>query len=352
MQLRVLVVDDSRFYRNRVADMLAADADLQVIDMAENGAEAVKKVVTLRPDVVTMDIEMPVMDGISAVREIMKVRPTPILMFSSLTKEGAQATLDALEAGALDYLAKRFEDILHDQSEVARELCRHLKLLGRKRMGRTVVRALPVKSPPKAVPSSAQGLTGNPLKNCRLLLIGASTGGPAALQNILSILPENFPIPIVIIQHMPSAFTGPFATRLNTLCRVQVAEAKDGDIVQPGGVLIAPGGKQLEFQAAGAGYKVRIRDSKTAEQYKPSVDVSFNSAAAVIGKGVLAIVLTGMGADGKNGAASLKSHGSSVWAQDEESCVVYGMPQAVVEAGLADRVLSLPEIVSTLAHGT
>ena len=352
MQLRVLVVDDSRFYRNRVVEMLAADTDLQVIDVAENGAEAVKKVLALRPDVVTMDIEMPVMNGISAVKEIMKVRPTPILMFSTLTTEGAQATLDALEAGALDFLAKRFEDIVRDKGDVALELCRRLKVLGRKRMGLASVRIAPAKPVIKGAPPSAPGQAVGALKNCRLLLIGASTGGPAALQTILSSLPENFPVPIVIIQHMPSAFTGPFATRLHSLCRVRVTEAKDGDVIQAGGVLIAPGGKQLEFHAAGAGLKVSIRDSKPNEQYKPSVDVSFNSAAAVIGKGVLAMVLTGMGSDGKLGAASLKSQGASIWAQDEESCVVYGMPQAVVEAGLADRVLSLPDITSTLAHGT
>lgn len=350
MQLRVLVVDDSRFYRNRVAEMLAADGELQVIDMAENGAEAVKKVLTLRPDVVTMDIEMPIMDGISAVREIMKARPTPILMFSSLTTEGAQATLAALEAGALDFLPKRFEDIARDKGEVARELCRRLKMLGRKRLG--FPRVAPAMPAAKASAPTAHVSAGGALRNCRLLLIGASTGGPAALQTILSSLPENFAVPIVVIQHMPSAFTGPFATRLNSLCKVQVDEAKDGDLLKPGRVLIAPGGKQLELHGAGAGFKAVIRESKAEEQYKPSVDVGFNSAAAVIGKGVLAIVLTGMGADGKKGAASLKAQGSSVWAQDEESCVVYGMPQAVVDAGLADRVLSLPEIAATLAHGT
>ena len=348
MKLRVLVVDDSRFYRNRVVEMVSADPGLQVVDTAENGRDAVQKVREKRPDVITMDIEMPVLDGIAAVREIMKIQPTPILMFSTLTTEGARATLDALEAGALDFLPKRFADISREKAEVANELCRRLKALGRKRFS-SVVAPRPVKP---AAPLSATTAARDALKSYKLLAIGASTGGPAALQTILTGLPADFPLPTVVVQHMPAAFTGPFAARLDTLCKVDVKEARHGDGCVPGTVLIAPGGKQLEFERAGAGLRVKLRDSLAGEQYKPSVDISFNSAADVFGAGVLAVVLTGMGMDGKAGAVRLKQRGATVWAQDEASCVVYGMPHAIIEAGLADRILSLGDIAATLARGS
>lgn len=342
MKLRVLVVDDSRFYRNRLVEMLSADPELHVIDTAENGLDALHKTRQYRPDVITMDVEMPVMDGIQAVREIMKVQPTPIMMFSSMTTEGAKATLDALDAGALDFLPKRFEDIAHEKSDVAGELCRRLKMIARKRPG-------PAHAAHPAVSAVAPREV---FKGCKLVMIGASTGGPAALQNILAGLDADFPLPILVVQHMPAAFTGPFANRLNSLCRVHVKEAAHGDAVAPGNVLIAPGGKQLELERGAAGLRVRVRDSMAGEQYKPSVDIAFASAAETVGNGVLAMVLTGMGMDGRAGAALLKRRGAAIWAQDEASCVVYGMPHAIVEAGLADRILSLTEISATLKRGS
>lgn len=343
MKLRVLVVDDSRFYRNRLVEMLSADPELHVIDTAENGLDALHKTRQHRPDVITMDVEMPVMDGIQAVREIMKAQPTPIMMFSSMTTEGAKATLDALDAGALDFLPKRFEDIAHEKSDIAGELCRRLKVIARKRLG-------PVHAVRPAVPAAAAAR--DVLKTCKLVMIGASTGGPAALQNILAGLDAEFPLPILVVQHMPAAFTGPFANRLNSLCRVHVKEAEHGDAVAPGNVLIAPGGKQLELERGAAGLRVKVRDSVPGEQYKPSVDITFASAAETVGNGVLAMVLTGMGMDGRAGAALLKRRGAAIWAQDEASCVVYGMPHAIVEAGLADRILSLTEIGATLKRGS
>lgn len=348
MKLRVLVVDDSRFYRNRVIEMLSVDPELQEIDTAENGAEALKKVKENRPDVIIMDVEMPVMDGIQAVREIMKTHPTPILMYSSLTTEGAKATLDALDAGALDFVPKRFEDISGDRLEASAELCRRVKQLGRKRPSVSSAGL----QPPPVVTRPAHAAAVKDIKALKLIAIGTSTGGPAALQNILSELPADFPIPIVVVQHMPAAFTGPFAQRLDTLCRINVKEAKQGDLVSAGTVLIAPGGKQMELDKSAAGLRVKVRDSITREQYKPSVDITFTSAADEVGSGVLAIVLTGMGNDGKLGATELKKRGSLVWAQDEASCVVYGMPLAVVASGLADQVLALSEIGVTLARGS
>lgn len=348
MKLRVLVVDDSRFYRNRIIGMLSADPALEVIDTAENGREAVQKVLEKRPDVIIMDIEMPVMDGITAVREIMKTQPTPIMIFSSLTVEGAKATFDALEAGALDYMPKRFEDMVGDKSQVMAEFCERLKHLGKKRL--SLFGHAHASSTAKTPARPAQDKAIRDLKSYRLVIIGASTGGPAALQTILSGLNADFPLPVVVVQHMPGAFTGAFAQRLNSLCRVRVKEARNGDIAAPGTVLIAPGGKQLEFERGAL--RIKVRDAIPKEQCKPSVDVTFGSAAEMIGGGILAIVLTGMGSDGKLGATELKKRGASVWAQDEASCVVYGMPHAIVAGGLADRVLSLSEIGVTLARGS
>lgn len=346
----MLVVDDSRFYRNRVAEMISSDSGFQVVDVADNGKDAITKALSLKPDVITMDVEMPIMDGITAVKEIMKVRPTPILMLSSLTHEGAKATLDALDAGALDYFTKRFDDIARDKDAIARELCSRLKILAKKRFS-SVSRIQKSQSGIENQEKINDNKDKYGFKSKKLLLIGASTGGPSALQGILSSLPMDFSIPIVVVQHMPAAFTGPFAARLNSLCKVRVSEAKQGDDLMPGHVLIAPGGKQIEFESIFDKYKVSIQSGNQDEQYKPSVDICFNSAAKIFNKNILAIVLTGMGCDGKVGSAHLKEKGSSVWAQDESSCVVYGMPQAVVEAGLADRVLSLSEIAATLARG-
>jgi len=355
MQIKVLVVDDSRFYRNRLCELLANEQDIQVIATAQNGREAVEKVRDLKPDVVTMDIEMPVLDGISAVREIMKIRPIPILMFSSLTAEGAKATLDALDAGAVDFMLKRLEDMAHTQREFAQEICNKIRAVAkstgliRQKFG-------------FHQPNYAEGEEAKPLPrplipekislgHYRVVVIGASTGGPSAIQEILTLLPPNYPVPVLVVQHMPAAFTGPFARRLDSMCKLSVKEAEDGDILENGHVYIAPGGKQTLVVESGGRKIIRVRESKTSEQYKPSVDVCFESVSNTYGKYSLAIVLTGMGSDGRNGATQLKENGSSIWVQDEQSCVVYGMPQAVAQAGLADRIMPVTEIARQLAVG-
>lgn len=359
MQIKVLVVDDSRFYRNRLREIFADDSDIQLIGTAENGREAIEKVAELKPDVVTMDIEMPVMDGIAAVREIMKTRPVPILMFSSLTAKGAHATLEALDAGAADFMLKRLEDMAHSQHEFVREIREKIRALARRPLHaaraplhkndfapRLHEPREPARQAPRSVPSGKASLA-----DYKLVAIGASTGGPSALQQIISALPKGFPIPVLVIQHMPAAFTGPFARRLDAMSQVEVKEAEDGDALLAGKVFIAPGGKQMLVEDHSGRGVIRIRESGENEQYRPSVDVGFRSIADAYGKNVLAIVLTGMGADGREGARLLKKGGSSVWAQDEQSCVVYGMPQAVVAAGLADRVFPLSEIAHKLASG-
>jgi len=367
MAVKVLVVDDSGFFRRRVSEILSADSNIQVVGTATNGKEAIDQALALKPDVITMDYEMPMMDGITAVRHIMQRCPTPVLMFSSLTHEGARVTLDALDAGAVDFLPKNFEDISRNPEKVKQLLCE--KILSISRSNRRVSTysapapvaapapiptpssvgsygsSAPVRPAPAPIPARTHGATASSpapkRKAYKLVAIGTSTGGPVALQRVLTQLPANFPAPIVLVQHMPAAFTKAFAERLDKLCRISVKEAEDGDILRPGLALLAPGGKQMMIDGRGA---VKILPGDERLNYKPCVDITFGSAAKTFGDKVLAVVLTGMGADGREGARLLKQGGSSIWAQDEASCVIYGMPMAIVKAELADAVYSLDDI--------
>ncbi len=368
MAVKVLVVDDSGFFRRRVSEILSADPTIQVVGTATNGKEAIDQALALKPDVITMDYEMPMMDGITAVRHIMQRCPTPVLMFSSLTHEGARVTLDALDAGAVDYLPKNFEDISRNPDKVKQLLCEKVHTISRsnRRFGSYASHA-PVAAPAPAAsshtpassfaspaaartpaPARMAASTAVPAhapapkrKPYKLVAIGTSTGGPVALQRVLTQLPANFPAPIVLIQHMPAAFTKAFAERLDKLCRISVKEAEDGDMLRPGLALLAPGGKQMMIDGRGT---VKILPGDERLNYKPCVDITFASAAKSYGDKVLSVVLTGMGADGREGARLLKQGGSTVWAQDEASCVIYGMPMAIVKANLADAVYSLDEI--------
>ncbi|AGE26662.1 MULTISPECIES: protein-glutamate methylesterase/protein-glutamine glutaminase [Pseudomonas] len=368
MAVKVLVVDDSGFFRRRVSEILSADPSIQVVGTATNGKEAIDQAIALKPDVITMDYEMPMMDGITAVRHIMQRCPTAVLMFSSLTHEGARVTLDALDAGAVDFLPKNFEDISRNPEKVKQMLCEKVHSIARSNR-----RSLSSAPAPAAAPVAPAGSSFNrpapapttrpapaaPARNpapgahahthssapkrkaYKLVAIGTSTGGPVALQRVLTQLPANFPAPIVLIQHMPAAFTKAFAERLDKLCRISVKEAEDGDILRPGLALLAPGGKQMMVDGRGA---IKILPGDERLNYKPCVDITFGSAAKSYGDKVLAVVLTGMGADGREGARLLKQGGSAIWAQDEASCVIYGMPMAIVKADLADAVYSLDDI--------
>ncbi|WP_426113192.1 protein-glutamate methylesterase/protein-glutamine glutaminase [Pseudomonas sp. DSP3-2-2] len=369
MAVKVLVVDDSGFFRRRVTEILSSDPNIQVVGTATNGKEAIEQALALKPDVITMDYEMPMMDGITAVRHIMQRIPTPVLMFSSLTHEGARVTLDALDAGAVDFLPKNFEDISRNPEKVKQMLCEKVHSISRsnRRLGsysasaptpaapapattrpgtpvtaRSTLASRPsASSAPAAASSHAPSSPAPKRKAYKLVAIGTSTGGPVALQRVLTQLPANFPAPIVLIQHMPAAFTKAFAERLDKLCRINVKEAEDGDILRPGLALLAPGGKQMMIDGRGA---VKILPGDERLNYKPCVDITFGSAAKSYGDKVLAVVLTGMGADGREGARLLKQGGSHIWAQDEASCVIYGMPMAIVKADLADAVYSLDDI--------
>ncbi len=340
MVASVLIVDDSGFFRRRLVDMIGQYPGLKVVGTASNGREAIEKVRELRPDVVTMDYEMPIMDGISAVRAIMRERPTPILMFSSLTYEGARVTLDSLEAGAVDYLPKNFDEIARSSEELRRTLGERLLAIARAGQ-RQAQRAAAPPPPPVARPRPLSR------RRYRLLVIGTSTGGPVALQTVLTALPAGFPVPILLVQHMPASFTPAFAERLNGLCRIRVAEAHEGDSLRSGEALLAPGGRQLMVAKGG---RVHVIDGDDRVNYKPCVDITFGSAARHYGGDVLALVLTGMGSDGCEGARLLKQAGATVWAQDEASSVIYGMPMAVARAGLADEILPLNQIGPRLAE--
>ncbi len=353
MPIKVLVVDDSSFFRRRVSEIIESDRELEVVGTANDGKDAIEKTKLLRPDVITMDVEMPVMDGITAVREIMAAAPTNILMFSSLTHDGAKSTLDALDAGALDFLPKKFEDIARNRDDAVTLLLSRIKQIARKPSSgrrRTSSPATDVRSKPAVTSTSrsASSISQAPSKSsafikkpCSIVAIGTSTGGPVALQTILSKLPANFPHPIVLVQHMPAAFTPAFAGRLNQCCKIQVKEAQQGDLLKPGQAYLAPGGCQMLLEGSKSQAKIRIiNDESDRLTYKPSVDVTFGSIAKLYRGEVLAMILTGMGADGKEGSRMLKSAGSVIWSQDEASCVVYGMPQAVDKAGISS--LSLP----------
>ena len=372
MAIKVLVVDDSSFFRRRLTEILTKDGDIELVDTAVNGREAVDKALALKPDVITMDVEMPVLDGISAVRQIMQQQRIPILMFSSLTHEGAKATLDALEAGAVDFLPKKFEDIARDKDEAGQLLRDRVRAVARKRqLGRPMFSssAIPrtesvtsrlterssltrssferTKLNERVAPASYRFAPSG--KSYKLVAIGTSTGGPVALQRIITALPANFPLPIVLIQHMPAAFTGAFAQRLNSLSKVEVCEAKDNDVLRPGVAYLAPGGKQMLIEGSDRDARLRIKEDDSPRiTFKPSVDITFATAAKTFSDKVLAIVLTGMGADGREGARLLKQQGARIWAQDEASCVVYGMPQAIAAAGLMDQEVGLNDVAAKL----
>lgn len=371
MSVRVLIVDDSRFFRRRVNDMLAVDPSLEIVGEAADGQEAVEKALTLRPDVITMDIEMPVMDGITATRRILAVHYIPILMFSSLTNEGAQATFDALDAGAVDYLPKRFEEFSSDMRAAGNKLCEKLHSVARVRRHprfpktRENKSSAPIQSgakPPNTRPvkrslhnanrTAAPPNTEEPRVRrgqTSIVAIGTSTGGPVALQKILSTLPEDFLPPLLLVQHMPESFTGPFAERLNGMSKITVKEAEDGDEIRSGLALLAPGGHQMEVKyEAGKSY-VQVYPAVQGQNYKPSVDITFTSIANTVQGKTLAIILTGMGADGCEGAQMMKKMGAQVWVQDEASSVVNGMPASVIDAGAADYVFSIDDIAQYLA---
>ncbi len=339
--VNVLIVDDSAFMRNAISSMISSDPEINVIGIARDGIEAVEKVASLKPDIVTLDIEMPRMNGLEALKRIMAENPVPILMVSSLTSDGAKATLEALEHGAVDFIPKNLSDLSINIVKIKQMLIDKIKSIGRKGLGivaRQKVRAAKPLNMPKPTEYTSHRKTG-------IVAIGTSTGGPKALQLVISRIPKDFPVPILIAQHMPPAFTGPFAERLNQLSEINVKEAEHGEIIEKGTAYIAPGSGHMGIKRKKI-TETRIEISGPSDKYiyKPSVDVLLLSTVEVYSGQVLGIVLTGLGNDGEKGMREIKNKGGRTIVESKESCVVYGMPKAVVEAGVADKIVPLDEV--------
>lgn len=347
--VKVLIVDDSAFMRSALANMLSSDPEIQIVGSARDGLEAIEKVVQLKPDIVTMDVEMPRMDGIAALRHIMANTPVPVIMLSSLTSEGAQITIEALELGAVDFIPKNLSDLSLNILRLKEVLVDKIKQLARRGVTRRMARPALRPSLAPAVASTVVRTTGD--RRVGIVAIGTSTGGPKALQEILPALPKDFPVPIIIAQHMPPSFTGPFAERLNQLSKLEVREAKEGDALRPGLALIAPGGGHMRVtRKRTLETVVTISEDRENFIYRPSVDALMASVAEFFPGRALGVMLTGMGNDGMKGMIEMKKTGARIFAQNEESCVVYGMPKAVVDAGIADKVLAIEEIAGEIVN--
>ncbi|NOX36913.1 MAG: chemotaxis response regulator protein-glutamate methylesterase [Calditrichaeota bacterium] len=344
MSIRLLIVDDSAFMRKAISMILEEEADIEVVGTAKDGLEAIEKVKRLRPDVVTLDIEMPRMDGLTALRRIMQEHPVPVIMISSLTYEGARETIQALELGAIDFIPKQFSFVSIGQVEIKEQLIQKIRAAAQSRF-RLLRRRI---SRPAA--SSGRRIHFPRLPSVKIIVIGISTGGPLSLQKVIPRLPAEFSVPIAIVQHMPPNFTRLLAERLDNLSALRVVEAQDNMPIAPGTVYVAPGGWHLCIRKRLNGTTCCLSQEPKNLLFRPSADVLFESASRVFGKDVLAIVMTGMGKDGLKGAQIIKAAGGKVIAQDEETSVVYGMPRVVVEAGLADAVLPLEKIPEALSQ--
>jgi two-component system chemotaxis response regulator CheB len=346
--IKVLVVDDSVVVRRLVTTALSSDPEIEVVGTASSGRLALDKIGQLNPDLVTLDIEMPDMDGLETLKELRRRHPKlPVVMFSSLTERGAAITLDALTFGANDYVCKPARVSSPDEAmaNVRDQLIPKIKALTIGRSGPAAV-ARPVAASPVlvrrrvAMPSTSI----EPIGPVEVIAIGASTGGPDALASILSKLPADFPVPIVIVQHMPPLFTRLFAQRLNSGCQITVREARDGDLVEPGTVLIAPGDFHLSLRRDGLAVRAVTHQEGPENWVRPAVDVLFRSVAEVYGERALGVVLTGMGQDGIRGVERLVGAGAQIVVQDEATSVVWGMPGVVADAGLAHRILPLVDV--------
>lgn len=342
-RIRVLVVDDSLFMRAAIAKTLGAAFD--IVGQAKDGSDALQQVTKLAPDVITMDFNMPGMNGAETVRELMARRPTPVVMFSAHTKQGAKETFDALAAGAVDFVTKPAGEVSVDLSKIADEL-RSKLLAAASSKPRASSASIAVPSPRTTAPMAIPRTT-LPGALPRLCVIAVSTGGPAALSEVIPALPVDLRLALVVVQHMPAGFTGALAERLHALSRVAVREAQSGDRPLTGGVLIAPGDRHLEFDETGA---CILTDGPLVNGCRPAADVTMQSAAKVYGRRSLAVVMTGMGKDGTAGALAIKRVQGKTAAQDAETSVIYGMPKAAIEAGAIDEICALGDIAAWLRY--
>jgi len=344
MSIKVMIVDDSAVMREVMQQMLAGYADIEVLGAAMDPLLALQKMERAWPDVILLDVEMPRMDGITFLRQIMGTRPTPVVICSSLTEKGAEITLQALAAGAVEVICKPtlgLRDFLHASVQ---DLVGAIRTAARARARPSA--PMPAQEAKRSA-DALLGLPGSALLNQRtterIVVMGTSTGGTQALEQVLCRLPVNAP-GIAIVQHMPERFTRSFAQRLDALCAIEVREAQDGDRILPGRALIAPGGRHLLVRRSGAQYLVEVRDGPLVSRHRPSVDVLFRSAAVHAGRNALGVIMTGMGDDGARGLKEMHEAGARTCAQDEDSCVVFGMPKEAIRLGGVDQVISLERI--------
>ena len=343
-RIRVLVVDDSALMRKLIPQILARDPEIEVVGTAMDGAFGLKKIEDLRPDVVTLDLEMPRMDGIETLRQITRKHRVPVIIVSALTTEGATATFKALALGALDFVAKPRDAASAHMDEIAEDLITKIKVASKTRT-RNVPSPAVLERPKPGKP--AQRPRRDPT---RVVAIGVSTGGPNALQYLLSQLPGDFSASILVVQHMPEGFTEMFARRLNECCAIDVKEAQSGDLLQAGRALICPGDRHMKVRRMPLADTVVLSDEPRVNGHRPSVDVLFRSVGAEFGSRAIGVLMTGMGDDGANGMGAIKQAGGLTIAQTEESCVVFGMPKAAIERGYAMRIVPLEMLSMALAN--
>ncbi|HEX3033122.1 MAG TPA: chemotaxis response regulator protein-glutamate methylesterase [Bacillota bacterium] len=336
-KIRVLIVEDSAFMRQFIANIINSDPGMEVVGPAKNGLDGVEKARELRPDVITMDVEMPVMDGLTAVREIMGTNPIPIIMLSSVTTDGADATLRALEYGAVDFVTKPSGSISLDLDKKKDEIIQKIRVSSAARVRHYQPETLKKAQAKPLVPA------GPPKKLQKIVAIGTSTGGPKALQEVIPVLPRSIPAGVLIVQHMPKGFTKSLAARLDQLSHITVKEAEDGDELVAGLALIAPGDYHMLAQEIGGRVVVRLNQNPLVSGHRPSVDAMFTSVAA-LPQDKIGVILTGMGGDGSDGMVLLKQKNAKTIAQNEETCIVFGMPKVAIDKKAVDKVVPLHQI--------
>ena len=346
-RIRVLTVDDSALMRQVLATLLAKDPDIEVVGSAPDPYIAREKIKALNPDVLTLDVEMPKMDGITFLEKLMRGHPMPVVMVSSLTETGCETTLRALELGAVDFITKPKIDLREGMEDIAQDLIAKVRAAAVANLKREALNVRRETNPRPPSPFPLRSGSAMIKTTDTIIAIGSSTGGTEAVKQVLEMLPPHTP-PILITQHMPERFTKSWADRMNSLCRISVKEAQDGDSVLPGHALIAPGNFHMTLVRSGARYTVRINQEPPVNRHRPSVDVMFASVAQYAGANAVGVILTGMGGDGAKEMLTMKRAGAFTLAQDEASCVVFGMPKEAIKAGAVDKVLPLHEIAGAI----
>lgn len=340
MQIKVLVVDDSSLVRKVITDILTQYADIRVVGAANNGKNAIQMNQELDPDVITMDIEMPVLDGLAALGHIMATKPKPVIMLSVLTQHGADATFRALELGAVDFIPKPSSMLSTSVDEIGEQLIKKIRAAAETK----IVKKTSVESVARV-----QKLEPRTVSD-KIVAIGTSTGGPSALINVFKSIPENFPSPVLVVQHMPEGFTAAFSKRLDESSTLKVKEAEDGDDVLPGHGYIAPGHSHMAIVKKGNGYKIRVFQADKVSGHMPSIDVLFNSMAENVGSNTVGVIMTGMGKDGAEGLKKIRQNGGYTIAQDEETSVVFGMNRVAVEIGAVNEIVPLVDITPRIVR--